>query len=565
MRKYLPQLTIVGYFGSWFAYFAWFWSHALTFDAAGNLQAGLVNIWGDWAAHFTMGSALGYRELWLSSSPFLINARFSYPFAANFISALLIRIGVPFFDAFVIPSFIGSCLLVVALFYFFRCLLNSRKIAIIASLIFLLNGGVGFVYFGRDILSSATPISTFLNPPHEYTRLDAENIKWISVIDSMVIPQRAFNLGFPLTLVALALIYSVFYREETTYRYLKLGGASLILGLMPLIHTHSFLAAGIILFFWLLGSFLKLKKWSFSTTSHLFFEWGMVGVISLSLAIPIYSYFFATQTQGFLRWYPGWLAKELSVNWFIFWFKNWGVTPLLGLAGLSVLLLRLRKDAYQKWWVSSFIWLPFFFLFGLSNLFIFQPFVWDNTKLLVWAAVGIAGLGAFFFKWLFEFSQTFNRLWRGLSLILIASLFFTTIASGTLDAYWDLRTDLHSYTLYTAEELELAAWAKKETPLDSIWLTGDQHNHWLFNLTGRQSLITYRGWLWTHGYDYLATENDVRILYEQPSQLDLFDRYGVEYVVIGKNETEVWGANKTAFLASWKIVKQSENFIVFNR
>ena len=36
-----------------------------------------------------------------------------------------------------------------------------------------------------------------------------------------------------------------------------------------------------------------------------------------------------------------------------------------------------------------------FFLFGLMNLFLFQPYIWDNTKILTWASLGISGLAAY--------------------------------------------------------------------------------------------------------------------------------------------------------------------------
>src|SRR4051812_39976812 len=88
--------------------FFWFWLHAITFDKNGNVIAGHPNIWGDWAAHFTMGSAMAYRQLLPATSPLVLDAPFRYPFIADLISAILIRLGAPFFAAFVWPSFIFS-------------------------------------------------------------------------------------------------------------------------------------------------------------------------------------------------------------------------------------------------------------------------------------------------------------------------------------------------------------------------------------------------------------------------------------------------------------------------
>jgi hypothetical protein len=466
--------------------------------------------------------------------------------------------GVPFFSAFIIPSFLFSCGLVVALYYFFATILQKKSLAIIASLIFLLNGGLGFVFFGQDILNSSQPLQTFLHPPHEYTRIDAQHIKWISVIDSMVIPQRAFNLGFPLALVALALIYQVIFLKDKDGR--KLIIASAILGIMPLIHTHSFLAAGIILAFWLLASLLTSKKLSGELLRQRAYQWGMVGAISLGLAVPIYLYFFAQQTQGFLRFYPGWLAREYHINWLEFWLKNWGLTPLLGALGLGLIVFQEKSQRLSR----LLRWLPYWFIFGLINLVLFQPFVWDNTKLLVWASVGIAAMAAVCLHRLYQKVQKFRPPVRILGSLIIVIIFISTIASGSIDAYWDSRTDLHSFQMYSAEELQLAEWVKKETPVDAIWLTGDQHNHWLFNLTGRQTLLTYRGWLWTHGYDYLPTEKDVRSMYQYPSQSELFKKYQIKYAVIGQNEKYVWGADPRQFTDRFPVLQQTPNFIIYS-
>lgn len=560
--NFLPKLAVLSYFSCWFAYFSWFWSKSISFDTDGNLMMGHVNMWGDWAAHFTMGSSLAFRDLFLTDSPFIVNARFSYPFISNFISAVLIRLGLPFFNAFITPSFIMSCVLVVALFYFFKTLFRSRKIAIIASLIFMLNGGLGFAYFVQDIFQSPQPLETFINPPHEYTRLDDQNIKWISIIDSMVIPQRAFNHGFPLALIALGLIYNVIYLKSKR-GHLKLIGAGLLLGLMPMIHTHSFLAAGIILSFWLAGSILALPNRDRRHLQPLLIQWGIVGTVALVLALPLFLYFFYNQTQGFIQWYPGWLAKEFDLNWFVFWIKNWGLTPVLSLIGLVTVWQASRPE---KRLVNLFTWLPFLLLFALANLFLFQPFSWDNTKLIVWSSIGISGLTAFGLAYLADHSREIRSIWvKVLGSLVATSLFVFSIASGAVDAYWIARTDLHSFQMYSAEELSLAEWVTATTPTNSIWLTGSNHNHWLFNLTGRQAVMTYPGWLWTHGYNYRQVESDVFDMYADPVSDTLFDKYGITHVVIGPAERRGFNPDEAGFDEHFEIEMKSKNVTIYKR
>jgi hypothetical protein len=562
MHSFLPQahklkLLLGLYFTAWFSYFAWFWSRALSVNEKGDLVAGQVNIWGDWAAHFTMGSALAYRDVWLSSSPFLLGAKFAYPFAANLLSAILIRLGMPFVAGFVVPSFIFSCLIVLALFWFYKVVFKSRTIAVIASLIFLLNGGMGFWYYLQDIHLSSTPVETALNPPHEYTRLDAQNIKWISVIDSMIIPQRAFNHGFPLALLALAWLYSDLApatKKRSFKQELKLyGPACLLLGLLPFIHTHSFLAAGIILAGWSGGQLFELAWFKKSPFKETLKKWLLIAYLTAVIAVPLLKFFVIGQVDGFLQWYPGWLATEFKMNWLIFWWKNWGLTPWLAIAGWAWLMWTAQTK--EKVIQAVYTFLPFFVLFSLANLFLFQPFSWDNTKLIAWASLGFAGLAGY----------ALVKLWKTSWLLkpLAVILFAITIASGTIDAYWILRRDLHSFSMYSNEELELANWVKANTPVDAIWLTGDQHNHFLFNLTGRQAVMTYRGWLWTHGYHYLPTEADVSRLYQFPERTDLYQKYNIGYVVVGPNEREVWGAKDSVFNQTFEPVKTTPRYTIY--
>ncbi len=556
---------LIGYFGGWFLYFALFWSKALGFDPAGNLVAYHVNIWGDWAAHFTMATSQAYRQLWLTDSPFLIQSRFSYPFIADLISAIFLKLGWPLIPAFVIPSFLFSCLMIIGLYVFYKVVFKSRLIAVIASLIFLLNGGVGVYYFAQDVLQSPQPLHTLINPPHEYTRLDQQHLKWISVIDSMMIPQRAFALGFPLTLIALALIYWAIWSSDpgrqsesqlTRKSWLALITAGVILGCLPLIHTHSFLAAGIILAGWsvthVYWSWRTDRQWSWWRLK----PWLTVASLATIIAWPQLQTFFWGTVNDFIQWYPGWLATEFKMNWFTFWFKNWGVTPIL--AGLGWLVVRSPNSSgtpphhpkYLFW-----LFLPFFLIFLLANLWLFQPFSWDNTKLIVWASLGFSGLAGYYLV----------QLWRtpGLRRWLAGLILAGTIASGTLDAYWIQRVDLHYWVMYSAEELSLADWTKNQTEADSIWITSDKHNHWLFNLTGRQTLMAYRGWLWTQGYNYQPVEAELATFFADPTASGLVSRYGVDYIVLGPEEILNWRAQPLVFDQHFKLIKQTENYRIY--
>lgn len=561
------KFTILSYlfFIFWGVYFLVFWSRALYYDAAGNLVAGHVNIWGDWAAHFTMGSAMENRGLILETSPFLLGAKFSYPFVADMISAILLRISGDFIYSFVIPSFFLSIFLVWTVYYFFLTLWKSEKKAILSSLIFLLNGGLGFYFYIKEAINGSRPLLTYLiNPIHEVTRYDNQSIKWINIIDSMIIPQRAFLLGFPLTVLALILIYKNYFENKKLNIKTNII-AGIILGLMPIIHTHSFLAAFIILSFWSIEHILNHSKINFKKKTiekwptEQIKNWSNLFVITSLIALPlIFRYFTGNINQSFSKFYPGWLAKSFEMNWFEFWWRNWFLVPWLSVTGF----LMIAKKNIKK----LFIFSPFIFIFIIANLYLFQPFAWDNTKMFVWSSLGFSYLTVYALDGMLNKQRGKNKFYlpKKIKYPIFGTVFLLIILSGLMDAYYIIRHDLHNHVMYSKEELELTNWVRGETPKESIWMTGEQHNHFVFNLTGRQTLLTYRGWLWTHGYNYLPMQNDLSLMYKNPAaNMDLFKKYGIDYIVIGNNEKTVWHANEAEFKKIFPLIKQTNNYKIF--
>lgn len=460
MRARLTLPTAL-YFGLWTAYFTWFWWHALRYDEAGNLVAGNANLWADWALHFTLGNVMAERELLPTSSPLLLGAPFAYPFAADLISALLMKAGVGLVPAFVLPSYACSLLLLVALYYFLGVLFRSGHVAALGASLFLLAGGLGFLQFVRDVAAAADPLATLLDPPQAYTHLADWGIVLLSVIDGMLIPQRSFTLGFPLALIALGLVHSSLAASPEGAQpvsWIRLCAAGLILGLMPLMHAHSMLAAFVILACWAASSLFFTHH---GTAWQRLWPWLAVALITTLVALPLIVRFFGHAFScGFLRWLPGWYARELGIGPFTFWLRNWGPMPLLALAGLALWLSSQRGFADRARELLRFA--PFFVLFVLANLFVFAPWLWDNTKLLVWAALGGCGLVAWFCVRLWQEARRWRRGQTGamyaswLLRLAVLAVLLVSMASGTIDAWRVLRSVHDGHVLYTREDFALA-------------------------------------------------------------------------------------------------------------
>lgn len=518
---------------SWTLYFLLFWSKALYVDTAGNLIAGHPLIWADWAAHLTMVTAIAERGVFIAN-PLILGEAFRYPFATHAISATLLQLGIPLTQAMVLPSLLGSFLLLGSLIWWFTTLLKSKNKAAFATSIFLLSGGLG-VFF---IPNLAAPLTYA-------TYAENTGIVLINTVVGMSIPQKPFSWGMSFGLIALTLILHWWKKianqaDNTKQNQGQLVISGFLLGLLPIIHTHSYLATGIILACWSGVSLIskRIQKKHFLAE---FKGWLIIMVAALSTSLLSFGLMgfnpLAIQNSGqaFMHLQLGWLASNYNQVWPVFVLKNWGISIVIAAVSTLFLLKCVYRTKRQMGFknllqtqlltVSGSFW----GLFLIAQTISFQPNVWDNSKMFAWAYLGLAGLITY------GLAQLPTKLFP-ISLVLISLL----ISAGGIDVLKSLNHDNNSYQLSSSSDLSLARWVTQNTPEDSIWLTANTHTHWLFTLTGRQAIMTYPGWLWSHGYEYDELETLTTAIYtqglDQGIHLAKLRNLGVTHIVVGPYE-----------------------------
>lgn len=487
----------------------------LTFEKDG-LWAGHVNIWGDWAAHISYVSSLAIQPFFPPQFPILAGHPLSYPFAMDFISAILVRIGFGLIPAMLVPSLALSIILVAVIFFFYKNLLENTKAATLAVFLFLLNGGLGFLWFLDDLKENGLAI--ILKLPREYTLLRGEpNIEWINIIVSELIPQRGFLLGLPISIFALVVLWKA-YTKGLERRQLLLAGAAT--GLLPIIHMHSFFVI-LAVSFWTFILCLRRQKAR---------DWLLLYFLpTVLLSVTIFITFYPQFSASHLKFQFGWLAGQAGDNTLFFWIKNAGVMLFLPLAGL---LLSRRKLV---------IWsVPFWALFLLANLFIFQPYPWDNTKFFTYWWLLAAGFAALFL-------QSLLTKWPLKVLALL--LFFLATFSGSLDVLRLTQYENLKIRMLSRQDLEVSSWAKNNTPKEAIFLTADNHDNPITMLSGRRVVLGFRGWLWTYGVDTTARAQAVEDIYRGKDAEELLTELNVDYVVISEVERSRYESLDEGFFA----------------
>jgi hypothetical protein len=523
---WLSALVIGGFALRW----AMLWSGALLYTGSG-LWSGHINIWGDWPQHLGDVASFAYSENFPPQHPRLVGHHYDYHYLAALTSAAWVVLGVDLANALTLHSLIFSLLVLLGLYAFARRLSGDPSVAALTLLLFLLGGGLGWAITLAGISSADDPLGALLQQPWN-SRLQGEaNFRWENMYFAFIMPQRGYLYGLPLGLLCLTLLLLGVEHE----RWRSFGLAGIVAGLLPLAHLSTLLSLALILPFLFL---LFPSRW-----------WLLFFGVWLLLALP---QLYVQQggdrgATAALRLQPGWVASPDLWPWF--WLKNLG-------AFLPLLLLALTQPDLLPERSRRFLW-GFMPVFALANLVVFQPWDWDNHKVLLYWFLAVALLVA---ALLVHFWRRHALLVRGLLAVMVLTM---TLSGLLINLHQLLGRDRHQ--LATTEELALAELIRVNTPARAVFAVGLQNNHPVPMLTGRRVVMSYPGWLWTHGIDVSDRERDLREIYALGERAPaLMEQYGVDYVVIGPGERNDLAANVAAFQARYPVVVSSTNYAVFD-
>lgn len=540
MKNFFKQhwllIFLLGLFG--FLFYFLLSSHFLLPRNDGWYSGG--STWGDLAFHLSLITAIKERGFSaLKEHPVFPGEKLRYPFLFDLISASLLKIGLSLRLSLILPTFI--CLIAsLVLFYFLTFqITRSSLVSFFVPFLFFFNGSIfGLYYFLKDFSQSNLNLWDFLlNQPYQYAHLADYKIHFSNLIADYFLPQRAFVLGLLLGILAIFFLWNYWEKREKKYLFF-LG---LIMGILPISHTHTFLSLGLVIafvfFFDLAKNFREFKKF--------FLNWFYFALPFLILS-PWQIFWLwpeNSKTSGFFRFGFGWLKKE--ENFFWFWIKNLGLYLLV----FFLAFLSIRKKL-------KIFYLPFLFLFLISNLVIFQPHIYDNMKVMIWWFFMSLILVGEWWKILLKEKLKIKSLW------LIIPLFLALTIVGILSTIREVNL---RYLMFSQEDLALAEFIKANTPLEAIFLTSDKHNHPIPCLTGRKILMGYRGWLWTHGIDFRKREKEIKTIFQgKDEEWKLIKQYQISYAVFDNRALEQYQANLQFFLDNFPIIYQSENYLVFS-
>ncbi|MDI6886407.1 MAG: hypothetical protein QMD22_08730 [archaeon] len=330
-------------------------------DDAGSLYA-FHTVWADYPFHTSIITSFVYKDAFSFplDNPQFLHAKMHYPFLMDFYSAVLMKSGLDLRSSIIIPNILFQ-LSFFALLYFLAFKLTGLK-------------GVGI---------GATLIFIFSGFP---TGLQSAGIHFLNPIYAVIMPQRTAIIGMAISFVIYLLLFDALCadkQEKTSTsgrsgRHKELMLAGVLIGLLPYIHAHSFMATGFVALF--LASFALLKEREVKFLAFLLLP-------LLILSLPQVLFIRAGVSQDFFVFFPGWTEENremiMGFDWssipaslssiarttFLletFWALNAGALIIL----LSLGFFKTRNE-------TRIFYLPFLLLFFVANIVNFQPWFFD--------------------------------------------------------------------------------------------------------------------------------------------------------------------------------------------
>jgi hypothetical protein len=257
--------------------------------------------------------------------------------------------------------------------------------------------------------------------------------------------------------------------------------------------------------------------------------------------------------------YPyGNLPSVISFSFLQFLLINFGVilpTFLVCFVMIGFKKNMLTKDNFMI--VFSFA-LSGLILFLMVQLIKFQPWDFDNNKLLVYFQFFSIPIILFVIKNIYEH--------RKIAGIFIATIFIAlALFSGIIDMIPRLAMTKDTLpVVFAVDAQSMANFIKTSIPQHELILTGTDHRNPVDALAGRPVLVGYPGWLWSRGIDYSKRENEVKAFYAFPSKNNpLVNNFHIRYVLLDNQTLFDFKADKEVFDKDFTVIYRSGQYTLY--
>lgn len=520
------------------------YTHVLR-EVDGALHVG-QSTYGDLCLH--LGIATGLRN-----APFppdytiLPGTLLGYPFLTDSMVTTMLLFGTKLSTAFTLTGTLMMAQVYTGFVLLVWELTHKSAAVVLAFVLMFLNGGLGFLYTLDGVFKDPTRLTNVFTGFYQTpTNMPELNLRWVNVICDMMVPQRTLLGGWTVLLPALYMFVDA-VRSRDLRRFALLGAWA---GLMPMVHTHSFFALGLMSIGAMVSRLLRAPS---KDRLRRFKCYLCYGCVALALALPqLLTWTFPQTTGGGslglrFNWVNNQGDGQLIDGYFWFWTKNVGLIYLLMVpAALSA-----RRDGLLRP-----LSLGALVIYAVAEFIQFQPNPYDNNKLFYVAYMLMLPSVALYLIHLWEKMRGI----RGRAMFACLFLGASTL-SGALSLGREVVSD---YQLFSAAEVRAAAFIDENLPADALFLTGDQHNNAVSALAGRHIVCGTASYLYYHGFDTSVERADESRMLAAPGEsASLFEKYDVDYIYISNSERTNFGADEAWFVENCPMIYDGGGVRIF--
>ncbi|MBI4837158.1 MAG: hypothetical protein HY813_01990 [Candidatus Portnoybacteria bacterium] len=483
-----------------------------------------------------------------------------YPFFVNLYSSLLLKLNASVLFAFHAPLLLLLFSSVFLLFFFFRFVGLNRTISLFSVLGVIFGAGLGYVAYLKTGGAIGLPIRRGVAFP-------IQNISYPGAVPGFLVVQRAFFLGFPMFIISLwAYLKAI---KDDDLKLMVVSGV--IAGLLPLSHTHSFIAIVAVVGTGLIFFIAARNTLLFDIVRGFVFSSFIIAIPQLAALILLPKYSIGGIVSFRLGWMSGY-GQVGGVNlaspdapqllpWLRYFWTNFGALLFL----FPMTLLYLRKNKNNLLFVAlvagaAALWV-------IPNIFQFQTWDFDTNKFFAFAivlSVAAAGLGI---------QSQRPTLKKKLAIIAFSVILLFSLPSSLIASFNNLRyRHENRVIILTLDERDTAAWLKENADENAVILSSaailepKTIQNPVVMLSGRKTTAGFMTWLYTHGIDFTERSAAINAFLRNPNG-NLLKENGVpaNYLLIDDTLRKTYpGIEQRVEETGYKMVYKNPSFSIIS-
>jgi len=331
-----------------------------------------------------------------------------------------------------------------------------------------------------------------------------------------LIVQRTFILGFPLFILCTR-AFSEGLRSGNILPFIWSG---IIIGLLPLAHTHSFIAASLVVGVMLAYLLVRQDKTFFNAARGFIFFAVPLAIPSMGALMLLPKYLLGSIFSLRLGWMTTTLPNNAGLNlpsadaakflpWLRYIWTNFGPLILMPIAILAVF----KKFVVRR--EFAFMALGAVALWIVPNIFQFQIWDFDTNKFFAYAILfSVAALGMAV--------ESLNKNKKLATAVLIVAITFS-LPSGLISSISILQ---HSgeggFVMFDSDQRDMVAWIRSNTNEDDVFLSSaaildpNSIQNPVVIASGRKATMGFSTWLFTHGIDFSERNQIIKRFFDNP-------------------------------------------------